>query len=125
MNSSGPIVIITGASRGIAGGRAIAVAADVSVEAEVVRLFETCDERLGPVTALVNNAGILETQTRVESIDLARLCRIFATNVFGAFICAREAVHRMSMKSRGTGGAIVNVSSVVIHDWKLYRCDWW
>lgn len=95
-----------------AGGRAIAVAADVSAEAEVVRLFETCDERLGPVTALVNNAGILETQGRVENIDLARLQRIFATNVFGAFICAREAVRRMSMKSRGTGGAIVNVSSV-------------
>jgi NAD(P)-dependent dehydrogenase (short-subunit alcohol dehydrogenase family) len=93
------------------GGRAIAVAADVSVEADVVRLFETCDERLGRSTALVNNAGILETQTRLEGIDSARLQRIFATNVFGAFICAREAVRRMSTSSGGAGGAIVNVSS--------------
>jgi NAD(P)-dependent dehydrogenase (short-subunit alcohol dehydrogenase family) len=94
-----------------AGGRAISVAADVSIEADVVRLFETCDERLGPLTALVNNAGILEGQTRVENIDSARLHRTFSTNVFGAFICAREAVRRMSTKFGGAGGAIVNVSS--------------
>lgn len=102
--------IVAGIQAG--GGRAIAVAADVSVEADVMRLFETCDERLGPPTALVNNAGVLETQTRVESIDSARLHRIFATNVYGAFVCAREAVRRMSTKSGGAGGAIVNVSSV-------------
>jgi NAD(P)-dependent dehydrogenase (short-subunit alcohol dehydrogenase family) len=94
------------------GGRAIAVAADVAVEADVVRLFETCDEHLGMLTALVNNAGILEAQARVEHIDSSRLQRIFATNVFGAFICAREAVRRMSTKHGGAGGAIVNVSSV-------------
>jgi len=93
------------------GGRAIAVQADLSVEADVVRLFETCDREFGRLTALVNNAGILETQSRVENIDAARLQRVFATNVTGAFICAREAVKRMSTKHGGRGGAIVNVSS--------------
>jgi NAD(P)-dependent dehydrogenase (short-subunit alcohol dehydrogenase family) len=94
-----------------AGGRAIAVAADVSIEADVVRLFEAVDAQLGLVTALVNNAGILERQTRVEAIDAARLSRVFATNVTGAFVCAREAVRRMSAAHGGRGGAIVNVSS--------------
>ncbi len=94
-----------------AGGSAIAVQGDVSVESDVVRLFETCDARLGPLTALVNNAAILETQTRVESMDAARLQRILATNVIGAFICAREAVKRMSTRHGGSGGAIVNLSS--------------
>jgi NAD(P)-dependent dehydrogenase (short-subunit alcohol dehydrogenase family) len=93
------------------GGRAIAVRADVSIEADVIRLFETCDAELGGVTALVNNAGILERQMRVESMDAARLQRVFATNVTGAFLCAREAVKRMSTKHGGRGGAIVNVSS--------------
>jgi NAD(P)-dependent dehydrogenase (short-subunit alcohol dehydrogenase family) len=94
------------------GGRAIAAQGDVAFEDEVVRLFETCDRELGPLTALVNNAAILETQTRTENIDRARLERVFATNVFGAFACAREAVRRMSTKHGGAGGAIVNVSSV-------------
>jgi NAD(P)-dependent dehydrogenase (short-subunit alcohol dehydrogenase family) len=94
------------------GGRAMAVQADVAVEADVQRLFATCDSALGRVTALVNNAGVLETQTPLESIDRARLERVFAANVFGAFACAREAVRRMSTKHGGTGGAIVNVSSV-------------
>jgi NAD(P)-dependent dehydrogenase (short-subunit alcohol dehydrogenase family) len=93
------------------GGRAIAVAADIAVEAEVVRLFETTDRTLGSVVGLVNNAGILETQMRVDSMDAARLQRVFATNVFGAFMCAREAVRRMSTRHGGNGGAIVNVSS--------------
>jgi NAD(P)-dependent dehydrogenase (short-subunit alcohol dehydrogenase family) len=93
------------------GGRAVAIQADVSVESDVVRLFETCDRELGPLTALVNNAGILDTQSRVEAMDAARLQRIFATNVTGAFICAREAVKRMSTKHGGRGGAIVNLSS--------------
>ena len=93
------------------GGRAIAVQADVGIEAEVVRLFETCDRQLGTLTALVNNAGILETQARVEAMDAARLQRVFAANVTGAFICAREAVRRMSTKHGGQGGAIVNISS--------------
>ena len=94
-----------------AGGKAIAVGADVASEQDVVRLFEIVDAQLGPLTALVNNAGILETQTRVEAIDAARLDRVFATNVRGAFLCAREAVRRMSTRHGGGGGAIVNVSS--------------
>jgi NAD(P)-dependent dehydrogenase (short-subunit alcohol dehydrogenase family) len=94
-----------------AGSRAVAVAADVAVEADVVRLFETCDKTLGPVSALVNNAAILERQMRIEAMDAARLQRIFSTNVIGPFICAREAVRRMSTKKGGRGGAIVNLSS--------------
>ena len=94
-----------------AGGRAIAVGADVAREADVVRLFETCARELGPPAALVNNAGILETQTRVEAMDAARLQRVLATNVVGPFLCAREAVRRMSTAHGGRGGAIVNVSS--------------
>ena len=94
-----------------AGGRAIAVAADVSAEAEVVRLFETVDRELGPLTALVNNAGVLDMQTRGEHKNAARLSRVFATNVTGAFVCAREAVRRMSTNRGGAGGAFVNVSS--------------
>jgi NAD(P)-dependent dehydrogenase (short-subunit alcohol dehydrogenase family) len=93
------------------GGRAVAVQADVAIEADVVGMFETCDRELGRLTALVNNAGILETQSRVENMDSARLQRILATNVTGSFLCAREAVKRMSTKHGGAGGAIVNVSS--------------
>ena len=93
------------------GAKAVAVGADVAVEADVVRLFETCDRALGTVTALVNNAGILETQMRVDAMDAARVHRIFATNVIGSFVCAREAVRRMSTRGGGRGGAIVNVSS--------------
>jgi len=96
---------------GKAGGRAVAIAADVSSEPAVVGLFEACDKALGPVTALVNNTGILERQIRVEDIDAARLGRILTTNVVGSFICAREAVRRMSTEHGGKGGAIVNVSS--------------
>ena len=94
------------------GGTAVTVAADVSQEAEVVRLFTTVDESLGPVTALVNNAGILETQSRVEDMTADRIRRALATNVVGYFLCAREAVRRMSVRRGGEGGAIVNVSSV-------------
>jgi len=93
------------------GRRAIAVQADVAKEPDVVRLFETVDAALGPVSALVINAGILERQSRVEHIDAARISRVFATNVTGAFVCAREAVRRMSTRNGGRGGAIVNVSS--------------
>lgn len=93
------------------GGTAIAVGADVSIETDVLRLFQTIDERVGPLRALVNNAGVLETQTRVDSIDAARIGRVFATNVTGAFLCAREAVKRLSTARGGAGGAIVNVSS--------------
>jgi NAD(P)-dependent dehydrogenase (short-subunit alcohol dehydrogenase family) len=93
------------------GGTAIAVGADVGIESEVELLFEEVDNRLGRLTALVNNAGILETQMRLDQFDAARIERIFATNVTGAFICAREAVLRMSTRHGGSGGAIVNVSS--------------
>lgn len=95
-----------------AGGTAIAVAADMAVEADILRLFATVDKELGTVTALVNNAGILETQMRVDQMDVARMQRIFNTNIVGSFVCAREAVKRMSTKYGGAGGAIVNISSV-------------
>ena len=94
-----------------AGGRAVAVAADVAVEADVVRLFETSDKTLGRLHGLVNNAGILETQMRVDAMSAARLHRVLATNVVGAFMCAREAVRRLSTRYGGSGGAIVNISS--------------
>ena len=93
------------------GGRAITVAGDVAIEADVLRVFETVDRELGRLTALVNNAGIIGPQTRVEHFDVARLARIFATNITGAFLCAREAVRRMSTAHGGSGGGIVNVSS--------------
>jgi NAD(P)-dependent dehydrogenase (short-subunit alcohol dehydrogenase family) len=93
------------------GGRAIAVGADVSSEPDVVRLFDTAERDLGPLTALVNNAGILERQSTVTQMDAKRLSRVFATNVIGSFLCAREAVRRMSTRHGGAGGAIVNLSS--------------
>jgi NAD(P)-dependent dehydrogenase (short-subunit alcohol dehydrogenase family) len=93
------------------GGKAIAVQADVGVEADVVRLFGECDAKLGRVDALVNNAGILEHHMRLEAMDAARLQRVIATNIVGSLLCAREAVKRMSTRHGGKGGAIVNVSS--------------
>jgi NAD(P)-dependent dehydrogenase (short-subunit alcohol dehydrogenase family) len=93
------------------GGTAVAVQADVSSESDVGRLFDSATNQLGPLTALVNNAGTVERQSRLDSIDAARLHRVFATNVFGSFLCAREAVRRMSTKHGGQGGSIVNVSS--------------
>jgi NAD(P)-dependent dehydrogenase (short-subunit alcohol dehydrogenase family) len=93
------------------GGRALAVRADISVDEDVVRLFDACDRQLGVLSGLVNNAGVVERQSRLEGIDTARLRRVFGTNVFGTFACAREAVRRMSTKRGGMGGAIVNVSS--------------
>jgi NAD(P)-dependent dehydrogenase (short-subunit alcohol dehydrogenase family) len=92
-------------------GRAIAVQADVSSEADVVRLFETADRELGGLTALVNNAATIEYQMRLDCMDAARIHRMFATNVIGSFLCSREAVRRMSTRHGGHGGAIVNVSS--------------
>lgn len=94
-----------------AGGRAAAVQADVGDEADVVRLFAEATRILGPLSALVNNAGILETQRRVADVDAARLARIFRVNVTGSFLCAREAIRRLSTARGGPGGAIVNVSS--------------
>ncbi len=94
------------------GGRAVAVAADVGEPSDVRRLFETVEEALGPLAALVNNAGVLEPQMRLEDMDAERLHRIFRVNVIGCFLCAREAVRRMSTINGGAGGAIVNVSSL-------------
>jgi len=94
------------------GGRAIAVRADVAREADIVHLFDEAVKQFGPLTALVNNAGILERQGRVEDMDVARLERVFTTNITGAFLCAREAVRRMAVRHGGRGGAIVNVSSM-------------
>jgi NAD(P)-dependent dehydrogenase (short-subunit alcohol dehydrogenase family) len=93
------------------GNRAIAVAGDVSREEDVLKIFAETDKALGRVTALVNNAGIVDRSQRVETITAARLARMFAINVTGSFLCAREAVKRMSTKHGGKGGAIVNVSS--------------
>jgi NAD(P)-dependent dehydrogenase (short-subunit alcohol dehydrogenase family) len=93
------------------GGKAVAVAADVSIESDVIRLFDAAERALGALSGLVNNAGILETQMRLESMSADRLHRVMATNVVGAFICAREAVRRLSTKHGGHGGAIVNISS--------------
>ena len=93
------------------GGHALALGADISQEEEVVKLFRAVDDKLGKISALVNNAGILETQMRIENMDAARLNRVFLTNITGSFLCAKEAVKRMSTKNGGKGGAIVNVSS--------------
>ena len=95
-----------------AGGQAMAVQADVADEAQVVAMFERIDARFGRLSALVNNAGVVDQTTRVEAITLARLQRMFEINVFGSVLCAREAVRRMSTRHGGSGGAIVNVSSV-------------
>ncbi len=94
-----------------AGGEAIAVQADVADEAQVLRLFNSVDQHFGRLDVLVNNAGMLEQQMRLEQMDLGRWQRVFAVNVFGSFLCAREAVKRMSTRHGGSGGAIVNLSS--------------
>jgi len=93
------------------GGRALAVGADVSREDEVVALFETVDREFGRIDALVNNAGVLDKQCRIEEITATRVARILATNVTGLLICCREAVRRMATRHGGRGGCIVNVSS--------------
>jgi NAD(P)-dependent dehydrogenase (short-subunit alcohol dehydrogenase family) len=95
-----------------AGGRAIAVLADVADEAKVLRLFEQVDAKLGRLDALVNNAGVVDVAQRVDEMSVARWQRMFNTNVIGSMVCAREAVRRMSTRFGGSGGAIVNVSSV-------------
>lgn len=92
-------------------GHAEAVQADVASEADVNRLFEAAD-RLGPLVGLVNNAGVLFEKSRVEAVDVVRLRRILDVNVIGSFLCAREAIRRMSTRHGGKGGAIVNMTSV-------------
>nr|WP_288499643.1 SDR family oxidoreductase [uncultured Pseudomonas sp.] len=94
------------------GGEALAVQADVADEAQVRRLFTEVDARLGRLDVLVNNAGMLEQQMRLERMSLERWQRVFATNVYGSFLCSREAIARMSTRLGGRGGVIVNVSSI-------------
>jgi len=93
------------------GGKAIAIQADISQEEQVVALFKQIDKDLGPISGLVNNAGMLMPQASIEQLNAQRLATLFATNVSGSFICAREAVKRMAFRHGGRGGAIVNVSS--------------
>jgi NAD(P)-dependent dehydrogenase (short-subunit alcohol dehydrogenase family) len=93
------------------GGTATAFHADVSDEAQVLSMFAAIDKEMPPLGALVNNAGVVDLQARVDEMSLDRLQRMFAINVFGSFICAREAVKRLSTKHGGKGGFIVNLSS--------------
>jgi NAD(P)-dependent dehydrogenase (short-subunit alcohol dehydrogenase family) len=93
------------------GGQALALQADVIQEDDVLALFAAIDTTWGRLDALVNNAGIVDVSCRVDAMDVARLKRMFETNVVGSFICAREAVLRMSTRYGGRGGTIVNVSS--------------
>jgi NAD(P)-dependent dehydrogenase (short-subunit alcohol dehydrogenase family) len=94
------------------GSKAVAIRADVSREDDILQLFETAERDLGPIRALVNNAGITGGFSRVDSVDAGALARMLAVNVAGAIICSREAVRRMSTRSGGRGGAIVNISSL-------------
>ncbi len=94
------------------GGTAIAVAADVGDEAQVMAMYERIDAKLGPLGGLVNNAGVVDRTSRVDAMDVARLERMLRINVVGSFVCAREAVRRMSTAHGGAGGSIVNLSSV-------------
>lgn len=106
------------AARGVAdriragGGTALELQADVADEAQVLAMFATLDHELPPLGALINNAGVVDVASRVDAMSLQRLQRMFAINVFGSFVCAREAVKRLSTLHGGPGGAIVNVSSV-------------
>jgi NAD(P)-dependent dehydrogenase (short-subunit alcohol dehydrogenase family) len=93
------------------GGTAITVQADVAEESQVLAMFEKVDAKLGRLTALVNNAGVVDQTSRVDGMSVARLKRMFDINVIGTMVCAREAVKRMSTRYGGAGGAIVNVSS--------------
>ena len=94
-----------------AGGRAFSVQADVAVEKDILAMFKKIDIEFGRLDALVNNAGVVDQTSRVDAMTMARLQRMFAVNVFGSFLCAREAIKRMSTRAGGIGGAIVNVSS--------------
>ena len=93
------------------GRRALVVQADVAVEAEVLAMFAAVDREFGALNGLVNNAGVVDSPSRVDQMSLARLARMFAVNLTGSFVCAREAVKRMSTRHGGAGGVIVNLSS--------------
>jgi NAD(P)-dependent dehydrogenase (short-subunit alcohol dehydrogenase family) len=98
-----------------AGGRAVAIQADVAREAEIIRMFQTAEEKLGPIRGLVNNAGVTGGFARVEEVSSAAIANVFAINVCGTILCSREAVRRMSTRRGGSGGAIVNISSRAAH----------
>jgi NAD(P)-dependent dehydrogenase (short-subunit alcohol dehydrogenase family) len=93
------------------GGQAMSIQADVADEAQVLRMFEHIDAKLGRLSGLVNNAGVVDVAARVDEMSVARWKRMFDINVIGSLICAREAVRRMSTRHGGEGGSIVNVSS--------------
>jgi NAD(P)-dependent dehydrogenase (short-subunit alcohol dehydrogenase family) len=147
MQAVNPVILITGASRGIGaatalqaaragytvvvnyhsnaqaahdvvqqihalGAHAIALQADVANEEQVLAMFAAIDTQLGPLRALVNSAGVVDVASRVDAMAVARLKRMFDTNVIGSMVCAREAVLRMSTRHGGAGGAIVNISSL-------------
>ncbi len=95
-----------------AGVSAITVKADVADEGQVLQMFEMIDREFGPLDVLVNNAGMLEQQMRLEQMDAARWMRVLGTNVIGSFLCAREAIKRMSNQHGGQGGSIINLSSI-------------
>jgi len=97
------------------GSRAVAIQADVAREEEIVRMFEAAERELGPIKALVNNAGVTGGFARVEEVTSAAIANVFAVNVSGTILCSREAVRRMSTRRGGTGGAIVNISSRAAH----------
>jgi NAD(P)-dependent dehydrogenase (short-subunit alcohol dehydrogenase family) len=94
------------------GGKAIALQGDVAIEADIMAMFAQVDAQLGRITALVNNAGVVDVASRVDAMNAARLKRMFDINIMGSFLCAREAVKRMSTRHGGAGGTIVNLSSV-------------
>jgi NAD(P)-dependent dehydrogenase (short-subunit alcohol dehydrogenase family) len=96
------------------GGEAVAIQGDTGIESDVIRLFNEVEYQLGKLSALVNNAGILDTQSGIEGMDEKRLQRIFAVNTIGPFLCCREAVKTMAIRNGGAGGAIVNISSTAI-----------
>jgi NAD(P)-dependent dehydrogenase (short-subunit alcohol dehydrogenase family) len=93
------------------GGTAISVQADVALETHILRMFETVDAKLGPISGLVNNAGVVDMPSRIDGMTVARLERMWTTNITSSFVCAREAVKRMSTTFGGAGGSIVNLSS--------------
>lgn len=98
-----------------AGGRALAIHADVAAEEDIIRMFETAERELGPINALVNNAGVTGGFARVGEVSSAAIANVLAVNVSGTILCAREAVRRMSTRRGGRGGAIVNISSRAAH----------
>lgn len=102
-------------------GEAFAHCADVASEDDVRQMFDETEDRFGAVTGLVNNAGILKTQTKFVDIEVSRFREILQTNLIGSFICSREALRRMSSENGGDGGAIVNVSSVAARTGSPYE----